>query len=185
MTLRFAVDLEVASTRELGRIWRERLDEFAAGIQPGDVLEIDLMSVKAMTISFADECIGRFIASRVGGDQEDRGLIIHGPRGAAGVDLRETLDAVLSRRGAGVLYIDEHRREVAIGGPAWFSATFEEARTLNVFRVTDLASRLDLSPQATNGRLKKLSAAGAVLRERVVPDGGGKEFEYRVARLTA
>ena len=32
--------------------------------------------------------------------------------------------------------------------------------------------------------LKKLSAAGAVLRERIVPDGGGKEFEYRVATAT-
>jgi hypothetical protein len=173
----------VASTRELGRATRERLDQAAADVQAGEVLEIDLTSVRAMTISFADEFIARFIASRAGGDQEDRGLIVRGPTGPVGADLRETLDTVLSRRGVGVLFVDERGRTVPIGGPSWFAATFEEARRLNVFRATDLAGRLELSPQATNGRLKKLSTAGAVLRERVVPDGGGKEFEYRVAAV--
>jgi len=183
MTLRFSVG-GVQSTRESGRVKREQLDEFATSLKPGEVLEIDLTSVKAMTISFADEFLGRYIASRVGDDQEDRGLIIHGPAGAPGADLLETLDTVLTRRGVGVLYNDERKGVTAIGGPAWFAETFEQARSLQVFRVSQLAARLDLSPQATNGRLKKLSTSGAVLRERVVPDGGGKEFEYRVPTFT-
>ena len=36
-----------------------------------------------------------------------------------------------------------------------------------------------------NGRLKKLSTAGAVVRSRVVPEGGGKEYEYRLATVLA
>lgn len=182
MTLRFSVS-GVQSTRELGRVKREELDEFAAALKPGEVLEIDLSSVAAMTISFADEFLGRYIASRAGDDQEERGLIIHGPAGARGADLLETLEEVLTRRGVGVLYRDERKRISAIGGPAWFAETFEQARRLKVFRVNQLAAKLELSAQATNGRLKKLSTSGAVLRERVVPDGGGKEFEYRVPTL--
>jgi hypothetical protein len=159
------------------------LDGFATGGHPGDILEIDLTAVKAMTISFADEFLGRFIASRTGTDRDDLGIIVHGPDGAAGEDLKETLDAVLSRRGVGVLVITGRGPLGVVGGPAWFAKTFEEADRLRTFRVVQLADRLSLSPQAANGRLKRLAASGAVLRERVVPDGGGREFEYRVATL--
>jgi hypothetical protein len=179
MKLKFVVDQEVAVTRERGRAAREQLDARAAEMAPGDVLEIDLTPVKAMTISFADEFVGRFIASRAGGDQDDRGIIIIGN----GPDIRETLDAVLERRGVGALYLDEHGQPIALGGPAWFAQTVAEARDLRIFRASQLAERLALTPQAANGRLRKLSAAGAVLRQRVVPEGGGKEFEYRVATL--
>lgn len=172
------------ATRETGRRERERLDREAGQIAAGDVLVIDLTGVEAMTISFADEFFGRFIASRAGSELDDRGVVIDGPDGASGDELQETLEAVLDRRGIGVLWRDPHGAVTVIGGPAWFAPTFEHAQDLRVFRVMQLAERLDLSPQATNGRLKKLSAAGAVLRERIVPDGGGKEFEYRVATAT-
>ena len=184
MNLRYTVEAGFRATRETGRREREQLDQVAEGVRPGEVLEIDLTAVNAMTISFADEFFGRFIASRAGGEDDDRGIVIDGPGGADGADLQETLQAVLDRRGVGVLWRDELGNVKLIGGPAWFAPTFEQARELKVFRATQLAERLDLSPQATNGRLKKLSAAGAVLRERIVPDGGGKEFEYRVATAT-
>jgi hypothetical protein len=184
MSLRFVVPGEFVSGRETGRIQREQLDQVAGQVRAGDLLEIDLTGVHAMTISFADEFFGRFIASRAGSEQDDRGVVIDGPGGASGDDLQETLEAVLDRRGIGVLWRDPKGNVTVIGGPAWFASTFAQALDLKVFRATQLAERLDLSPQATNGRLKKLSAAGAVLRERIVPDGGGKEFEYRVATAT-
>ena len=184
MSLRFVVPGKFVATREIGRKERERLDQIAGQVRAGDLLEIDLTGVHAMTISFADEFFGRFIASRAGSDQDDRGIVVDGPDGESGDDLLETLEAVLGRRGIGVLWRDPLGNVTAIGGPTWFASTFEQALNLKVFRATQLAERLDLSPQATNGRLKKLSAAGAVLRERIVPDGGGKEFEYRVATAT-
>jgi hypothetical protein len=184
MSLRFVVPGKFVATREIGRKERERLDQVASQVAAGDLLEIDLTGVEAMTISFADEFFGRFIASRAGSEQDDRGIVIDGPGGASGDDLQETLEAVLDRRGIGVLWRSPQGDVTVIGGPAWFASTFEQALDLKVFRATQLAERLDLSPQATNGRLKKLSAAGAVLRERIVPDGGGKEFEYRVATAT-
>lgn len=179
--LRFVVDKEFAATRDLGRKEREQLDALALRARSGDVLKIDLTGVKAMTISFADEFIGRFLASRAVNDKDDVGVLIVGPMGEEGDELQETLEAVLGRRGIGVLWTDQEGEVTAVGGPAWFASTFQQALALRVFRATDLAERLSLSPQATNGRLKKLSESGAVVRERVVPDGGGKEFEYRVA----
>jgi len=181
MSLRFVVPGQFVATRETGRRERERLDQVAGQVAAGELLEIDLTGVEAMTISFADEFFGRFIASRAGSEIDEVGVVIDGPGGASGADLQETLEAVLDRRGIGVLWRDPEGDVTAIGGPAWFAPTFEQALDLKVFRATQLAERLDLSPQATNGRLKKLSAAGAVLRERIVPDGGGKEFAYRVA----
>jgi hypothetical protein len=173
------VEHEVAVTRDLGRAERERAERKLAEMTAGDVLEIDLRKVKAMTISFADELIGRLIAGRAGGNQDDRGVVIRGQ----GEDLRETLDAVLSRRGVGALFLEGRHHAVAVGGPPWFAQTVDEARDLGIFRASQLGERLDLTPQAANGRLKKLSTAGAVVRSRVVPEGGGKEYEYRLATV--
>lgn len=181
MNLNFSVRGRVAMTRERGRADRERLEALAVETAAGDVIVVDLSSVEAMTVSYADELIGRFLSSRAGGDQDDRGVIIRGSND----DVRETLEAILDRRGVGAIYIDDRGRLLALGGPAWFAKTVAQARDLGVFRAAQLAERLDVSPQAANGRLKQLSAAGAVLRERVVPDGGGKEFEYRVATVAS
>lgn len=179
MHLNFKIDGPVVMTRERGRADRERLEALAIEATAGVVIVIDLSAVKAMTVSYADELIGRFLSSRAVGDQDDRGVIIRGGND----DVRETLEAVLDRRGVGAIYIDGRGRSFALGGPAWFAGTVAQAQDLGVFRAAQLAERLDLSPQAANGRLKQLSAAGAVLRERVVPDGGGKEFEYRIATV--
>lgn len=181
MNLKFQVQGPVAMTRERGRADRERLEALAIEAAAGDVIVVDLSSVDAMTVSYADELIGRFLSSRAGGDQDDRGVIIRGSND----DVRETLEAILDRRGVGAIYIDDRGRSLALGGPAWFAKTVAQARDLGVFRAAQLAERLEVSPQAANGRLKQLSAAGAVLRERVVPDGGGKEFEYRVATVAS
>lgn len=179
MHLSLKIEERVVMTRERGRADRERLEAMTMEAAAGAVIVIDLSAVEAMTVSYADELIGRFLSSRTGGDQDDRGVIIRGSND----DVRETLEAVLDRRGVGAIYVDARGRTLALGGPAWFAKTVAQAQDLGVFRAAQLAERLDVSPQAANGRLRQLSAAGAVLRERVVPDGGGKEFEYRIATV--
>jgi hypothetical protein len=177
MRLTFTAGGPVRATRETGRADRERLEELARDANAGDVIEIDLSQVDALTISYADELVGLFLAGRVGGEQDDLGVVIRGGNS----DVRETVEAVLQRRSIGAIYVDEFGRALALGGPSWFAQTVAHTQELKVFRAADLAERLELSPQAANGRLKQLSASGAVLRERTVPEGGGKEFEYRAA----
>lgn len=61
--------------------------------------------------------------------------------------------------------------------------TLEASQRLGEFRASDLADALDVSPQAANNRLRQLVASGVVARRRVVPEGGGKEFQYRLRVL--
>ncbi len=57
--------------------------------------------------------------------------------------------------------------------------TYERARSLAEFSALDLADALDVTAQNINNRLRRLVAAGALLRRRLPSDHGGKEFSYR------
>jgi hypothetical protein len=174
---RLVVDGPVGATRQRGQEWRQRLEELLRSSAPGDLVEVDLTALEAMSVSFADELIGRLLADRLTGDFQDRAIVIVG----GNEDVRETLEAVLERRDAGALYRDRQGLVEALAGPSWFRETVEQANDLREFSANDLALRLNKSPQAMNNRLKQLAASGAVLRERGVPKGGGKEFTYRAA----
>ncbi|MBI2778163.1 MAG: hypothetical protein HYX57_13010 [Chloroflexi bacterium] len=174
---RLVVDGPVGATRQRGQEWRHRLEELLRGSSSGDLVEVDLTALEAMSVSFADELIGRFLADRLTGDFQDRAVVIIG----GSEDVRETLEAVLERRDAGALYRDGAGKVEALAGPSWFRETVELANDLREFSANDLAVRLNKSPQAVNNRLKQLAASGAVLRERGIPQGGGKEFTYRAA----
>lgn len=176
--LRFPVQGPVAATRERGREVRERLENLLRSAEVGAVVEVDLTGVEAMTVSFADELIGRLMTDRAAGEFEGQAVIIVGK----GDDVRETVQAVLERRKTGALYRDQAGSDAEpLAGPPWFRETVSQAQRLGRFSALDLARELDLSPQAANNRLKQLSASGAVVRERTVPVGGGKEYEYRAA----
>ena len=176
--LRFPVQGPVMSTRERGREVRQRLEDLLRSAPVGEVVEIDLTAVEAMTVSFADELIGRLMTDRAAGEFQGQAIVIVGK----GEDVRETVEAVLERRHTGALYRDQRAGAVeTLAGPPWFRRTVAEAQRLGRFSAMDLARQLDLTPQAANNRLKQLSASGAVVRERTVPAGGGKEFEYRTA----
>jgi hypothetical protein len=174
---RLVVDGPVGATRQRGEAVRQRLEQLLRDSAPGDLVEIDLTALEAMSVSFADELIGRFLADRRTGDFQDRAVVIVG----SSEDVRETLEAVLERREAGALYRDRKGSIEPLAGPSWFRETVEQANDLREFSALDLAQRLNKSPQAVNNRLKQLAASGAVLRERGVPQGGGKEFTYRAA----
>jgi hypothetical protein len=147
-------------------------------VDPGTVVEIDLTEPEALSVSFTDELVGRLLASRAHGEFEDRALVIVG----VSDDTRETVEAVLARRNVPGIYRDNKSKKlVALAGAPWFAKTLIEAQDLRTFGAADLGSRLGLSPQAANNRLRALTTSGAVVRERITPERGGKEFEYRVA----
>ena len=164
------------ATRERGRRVREEIEDHLRLLAPGDTLPIDFAGVEGITVSFGDECIAKLILARQAGDLDDRGLVIE----QMNPDVRETLEAVLTRRKVAAVALTASGEPEALGGPGWMSDTLSAAVGLRSFVASDLAERLGITPQAANNRLKMLVASGAVARERVVPAGGGKEFSYEV-----
>ena len=175
----FKVPGPVGATRERGREFREKLEDLLRKANPGDIVEIDITEPEALSVSFSDELIGRLLAARAAGDFQDRAVIIVG----ASEDTRETIEAVLQRRNVPGVYRDSRTNQiVALAGASWFPETLRQASGLRAsFRATELGEKLGLSPQAANNRLRALTTSGALVRERITPDRGGKEFEYRVA----
>ena len=164
------------ATRERGRRVREEIEQRLAQLPPGDNLAISFEGVEGITVSFGDECIARLIVARLAGDFDDRGLVIE----EMNTDVRETLEAVLFRRKVAAVVLNALGEPEIIGEPGWMHETLAAALELRSFRATDLAERLHITPQAANNRLKNLVGSGAVARERIVPQGGGKEFSYEV-----
>jgi hypothetical protein len=158
--------------RSLGRQGRHRLDEELSGRQSVD-LTIDFAGVKAMTFSFADEFLGKFLTSLDTLDAEltvkVTGLTAESAEAVGvSVERRETSVAVLSATGGVELVGDPILRE-----------TFEVTEKLGEFRANDLADLLSITPQNANNRLKRLTACGALRRARSnVGARGGREFTY-------
>jgi len=164
------------ATRERGRRVREEIEQRLAGLPVGDTLILDFKGVEGITVSFGDECVAKLVLARTSGDFADRGLLVEG----ANEDVQETLDAVLSRRKLSAVSLSDRGEPQVLGVREWLPQTIEAAMELRSFSASDLAHRLGITPQAANNRLKLLVGSGAVARERVVPEGGGKEFSYTV-----
>ena len=164
------------ATRERGRRVREEIEQHLAQLASGDNLAISFEGVEGITVSFGDECIAKLIIARLTGDFSDRGLVIE----EMNTDVRETLEAVLSRRNVAAVVLNASGQPEILGHPAWMRETLTAALELRSFRASDLAERLHITPQAANNRLKGLVGSGALARERIVPEGGGKEFNYEI-----
>lgn len=138
-------------------------------------LKIDFSQVEAMTISFADEFLGRFYSRMAGGDTTMLVDLV----GLDDEETRETVSICLERRDLFGVDLDKHQ---LLGKAEMLGDTYRAARELGQFRATELAARLGVTPQNVNNRLKKLVAAGAVLKQRVTDlKRGGKEFNYTVS----
>jgi hypothetical protein len=161
------------ATRVLGREGRGRLEDLLAGKQHFD-LTIDFTSVTAMTISFADEFLGKFL-STFDTEAQDATVKLTGLN-------PENLEAVsicLERRGSQVVVRDPDG-SLSLMGDDILAGTFEEARKQpGSFKASDIAGALSLSAQNANNRLKRLVAAGALRKGRATGSRrGGKEYAY-------
>lgn len=165
------------ATRERGRRVREDIERELARVDAGDTLVLDFSGVDGITVSFGDESIAKLVLARTAGDFTDRGFAIDG----ASEDVRETLETVLARRKLAAVNLRPSGEVEVLGDQGWLPDTLRAALDLKCFRASELAERLGLTPQAANNRLKLLVASGAVARELVVPEGGGKEFSYKAA----
>ena len=165
------------ATRSKGREIRGELEDSIAQKRPNEVT-IDFAGVEAMTISFADEFLGRFYASLATGDVPALTVLLTG----LNEENLTTVSICLERR-------DLAAAAVIDGRPALVSAqdhlaeTYKQALGLGTFSALDLALQLSITPQNVNNRLKRLVEAGAIRRRRVVGGRGGKEFSYSASTL--
>lgn len=161
------------ATRDKGAKVREDLESLLRKLPDGETAVISFKGVEAVTISFADEFIGRLFASRAAGDIPEVGLVISNVND----ELREALALCLERRGTTVA-IRRGRGLELLGGDPYLTETYVRARARKQFRASMIAADLSITAQNANNRLKRLVAAGALLRSRTAPEGGGKEFVY-------
>src|SRR5581483_2145386 len=117
------------ATRERGRRVREEIEQRLAELPVGDTLVLDFNGVEGSTVSFGDECVAKLVLGRMAGDFADRGLVIAG----ANEDVRETLDAVLSRRKLAAISMSPTREAHVLGMCEWLPATIDAAMILRSF----------------------------------------------------
>ena len=163
---------EFPATRGRGREGRDRLDDLLAGKQHID-LAIDFTGVTAMTISFADEFLGKFM-STFDATKSDATVKVAG----LNPENFEAVEICLERREVQAVVL-EPDGSLSLVGDQILASTFEAIPHETEFKANDAAELLDLSAQNANNRLKRLVAAGALRKSRSVAAGrGGKEFVY-------
>lgn len=145
---------------------------------PATPCALDFSGIEAISAPFVDEFLGKLLSGHLAGYYEDHPLLALN----ADPDVRETINVVLRARGLSMLYVSDSEVSL-LGGERRLEETLQAAAGLGRFRASQLAEVLGLTPQAANNRLKTLLRQGALLRARVVREGGGKEFEYEVPRV--
>lgn len=163
--------------RERGRDGRDRLDDLLEAGSPSH-LTIDFSGVEAMSFSFVDEFLGKFLTTH---DFAKVNLTVK----LAGLN-EDNLYAVrvcVERRETQVVVVSGNRLELV--GDDILAATFDQAVILGRFKANDLADALSLSASNANNRLKRLATGGALSKTQASGSThGGKEFVYEAPPMT-
>lgn len=167
----------VLATREAGEQARRDIEREINAVGENIVVAIDFAGVDAITIPYADACLARLMSGKVSGFYENHPLVLTN----ANDDVRETIGAALNQRHLVALCLAPSGAPDLLGGDRMLENTIRAAAELeDPFSVSQLAKKMDLSPQAANNRLRQLTKVGALQRERINPAHGGREFRYRV-----
>lgn len=175
-SLRFAVKDygSFLATRPSARSARNDLEAEIERERQDCLVVISFHGVDAMTISFADEFLGRFYSALSFGDIRVTGALIEGMNS----ETRETVSICLERRDLVAAAVENDQGDL-VGGAEFLRQTYAKSATLGTFRASELSAALGITHQNANNRLKRLVEAGAVHRRRLaLSDRGGKEFVY-------
>lgn len=165
----------VLSTRLAGEEARHSIERAIASLSSGQAVCLDFRDVTAITVPFADECVGQLLSSHLSGYYEDHPLFVANMND----DVRETLAAALRQRRLAVLSVADGSGAELLGGDDLLRRTVEAAYEIGEpFGAAEIADKLGVTAQAANNRLKALLRSGALSRVRIVPERGGKEFLY-------
>lgn len=160
--------------RSLGREVREAVEETLAALTPGEALLVDLRGIAVMDYSFGSEVFGR-IFGRLAAEYPGRALLLTG----LSEDVREDLGVTLSALDLSALNIKNTRNWDVLGKAAETDReTLATLQRLKKATAPQLADALGIKLTAVNGRLKKLSEAGMILRARVNAPSGGEQYVY-------
>lgn len=169
---------EFPATRSNAREGRAALEDIVTNKGRID-LTIDFANVTAMTFSFADEFLGKFVSTLDAANQ-DVTLKVTG----LNIENAEAVSITLERRETQVVILDADGTLRLDGSPILAEA-FEAALELGEFKANDLAQRLNTTPQNANNRLKRLAAVGALRKTRTTgASRGGKEYSYTTVTAT-
>jgi hypothetical protein len=138
-------------------------------------IALDFHDVRSVSVPFADALLVPLISNRMIGYYGEHPIVAINMTD----DVADTLGATLERRGLFLLGAPPPHLRL-LGAQETLEETLQLAHKLSPFSVLDLARALDISQQATNNRLKLLLNSGALVRKRVAPARGGKEFVYEV-----
>lgn len=167
---------EFLATRSKARAVRDNLEKQVSSLASDSDVIIDFAGVAAMTISFADEFLGKFYTSMAAGDISAGVIVLRGLND----ETLETISVCLDRRDLVAAVVDDGGISL-VAAPPFLNETYRHAANLKKFRANDLSERLGVTLPNMNNRLKRLTAGGALRRERSsMPNRGGKEFIYSV-----
>ncbi|MET7971251.1 hypothetical protein [Micromonospora sp. NPDC005305] len=159
------------STRERGRKMLHDLEDHTP--HGASLLVINFTNVEAMTVSFADEFLGKYYSALATQDDGPTSVVVTGLND----DTRETIVIGFERRE--LIALEQLGDDLALlAASDVLKDTFEIARTLGTFTAMTLAAQLGITAPNANNRLKRLVAARALVRRRGVAERGGKEFTY-------
>jgi hypothetical protein len=170
----FSTSRGLLTTRAQGEHLRQDLERHLIE-QRAQHLEISFGDVHALTISCADEFLGRFLTELHASTRDPVPVLLSGLTD----DTWQEVDVVLERRKLAAAAIIDGRLEL-VGGDSYLKDTFRHSTQLGRFTPAQIATDLGVTVQNANNRLKKLVNMGALVRSRVNIPGGGREFSYQV-----
>jgi hypothetical protein len=164
----------VLDTRSRGADARWDIERRLATSCDDEALVMDFEGVRAVTVPFVEECVGKLLAGRAISYYDDHPVLAIN----ANDDVRDTVAVALANRRLALLHASGP--PMLLGGDDILNSTLRVAWPMQHFTANEVADRLGISAQAANNRLKALVARGALHRALTVPAGGGKEFAYTV-----
>lgn len=165
------------ATRAAAADIRARLSALMSELHAQDGIDVDLSRVEAMTISYADELVAKLAAERRSLGIADTFFQLS--NGSS--EIVETIAVALERRGLFAMHDPKDGRPELLGAPDHLQVTFDVALKLEEFTAGELANELDINLPAANNRIRQLAEIGAVIRTRVAPAHGGRQYLYQIA----
>src|SRR5579863_5695256 len=117
------------ATRNSARATREELERRIASAPASDVIVIDFSGVEAMTISFADEFLGRFYTSLAAGDVRPVAVLLTG----LNEETTEAVTVCLERRDLAAVTEAGNSKQL-VGAQDFLADSYQRALQLRRFK---------------------------------------------------
>ena len=132
---------QVLTGREAGAAARFDIERESAQLTPGQPVALDFSDVQAVTVPFAEECLGGLL-NGYPGHHESHPIVAIG----ASDDVGETIAAALRPRRQALLSLSSRGAQL-LGGDGFLNRTMQEARRLGEFTAADWPAVFTFRPK--------------------------------------